>query len=79
MSTSIDPDAPLGTSNEAVALCASEIACAVADAWVRHPRSWDLDAPVGISKSFSTALNRLEAITRKSKLRTELPKARAKR
>ena len=79
MSRSIDPNNPLGKTDEAAALCASELACAVADAWVRHPRSWDLDVPVGISRSFSEKLDRLEVATRSSKLRTALPLKKTKR
>jgi hypothetical protein len=59
--------------SEALDLGASEIACAVADAWAaQRPREFGHSHP-GLTSALIEALDRLEAVTRASALRKVRP------
>lgn len=55
-------------AREEDALCASEIACAVADAWVPIKLSG-----LGMDRTLAAALDRLESVTRPSAMRKVRP------
>lgn len=63
----------VASSDEERGLCASEIACAVADAWAAVPALTQRDGLEGMSPEFMAALDRLEAATRGSALRKVRP------
>jgi hypothetical protein len=66
-------EARIDDEQEVMDLQSSELACDIADAWVKHPTSWDLGHKIGISKEFARTLDRLELITRPSAMRKVRP------